>query len=65
MAFWAAFARERPPIFPQRQFSNTWFKTSRNPWVSPGSFPSGHTTWVFSIFTVIVHRYSSHKWVPR
>jgi membrane-associated phospholipid phosphatase len=65
MALRAAFARERPAdIPPNGNFSDTWFKTSRNPWNSPGSFPSGHTTWAFSIFTVIAHRYSSHKWVP-
>jgi membrane-associated phospholipid phosphatase len=65
MALRAAFARERPADIPVNgNFSDTWFKTSRNPWNSPGSFPSGHTTWAFSIFTVIAHRYSSHKWVP-
>jgi hypothetical protein len=61
----AATRRLRPSDIPAgKDFSDTWFKSSRSHLLGNGSFPSGHTIAAFSVATIIVRRYRNHRWVP-
>jgi membrane-associated phospholipid phosphatase len=65
IALRSATRRLRPlDVPPNGNFTATWSKTNPNPLKAAGSFPSGHSAWVFAIATVVARRHSNHKWVP-
>jgi membrane-associated phospholipid phosphatase len=64
LAMKAVTRRERPTDIPiDGNYHDTFFNASKSPWHG-SSFPSGHTTGVFSVATVVAERYKRHRWVP-
>jgi membrane-associated phospholipid phosphatase len=56
--------RQRPVDVPLNgTYRDTFFNGGKSPFHG-SSFPSGHTTGVFSVATVVANRYERHKWVP-
>jgi membrane-associated phospholipid phosphatase len=56
--------RERPVDIPiNGNYHDTFFNGGKSPFHG-SSFPSGHTTAVFSVATVVANRYARHRWVP-
>ena len=58
--------RLRPSdIAPHGDFSDTFFRSPATVIGKRSAFPSGHTTFAFSVATVIARRYGrNHRWVP-
>jgi membrane-associated phospholipid phosphatase len=57
--------RLRPADVPaNRDFRDTFFRSSVGVLGNSSSFPSGHAAAAFSIATVMARRYGDHKWVP-
>lgn len=64
LAMKAVTRRERPSdVAPTGTFTGTFFNGGKSP-LKGSSFPSGHSTGVFSVATVVANRYGNHKWVP-
>lgn len=64
LAMKAASRRERPIDVPiNGNYRDTFFNGGKSP-LHGSSFPSGHTTAVFSVATVVANRYERHRWVP-
>jgi membrane-associated phospholipid phosphatase len=64
LAMKAITRRERPVDVPVNgNYHNTFFNGGKSPFHG-SSFPSGHTTGVFSVATVVANRYQRHRWVP-
>jgi len=64
LAIKAVTRRERPIDIPVGgNYHDTFFNGGKSPFHG-SSFPSGHTTGVFSVATVVAERYKRHKWVP-
>lgn len=64
LAMKAVTRRERPTDVPLKgNYRDTFFNGSKSPFHG-SSFPSGHTTGVFSVATVVANRYQRHRWVP-
>ena len=64
LAIKAVTRRERPVDVPVNgNYRNTFFNGGKSPFHG-SSFPSGHTTAVFSVATVVANRYQRHRWVP-
>jgi hypothetical protein len=56
--------RQRPVDVPlDGSYNDTFFNGGKSPFHG-SSFPSGHTTGVFSVATVVANRYARHRWVP-
>ena len=56
--------RQRPVDVPlDGNYRDTFFNGGKSPFHG-SSFPSGHTTGVFSVATVVANRYARHRWVP-
>jgi membrane-associated phospholipid phosphatase len=56
--------RLRPIAVTNGDYRDTWFQDNTHPFLSDGSFPSGHSIAAFSVATVIARQYKNHKWVP-
>lgn len=64
LAMKAVTRRQRPIDVPLNgNYSDTFFNGGKSPFHG-SSFPSGHTTGVFSVATVVANRYQRHRWVP-
>lgn len=64
LAIKAVTRRQRPIDVPLNgNYSDTFFNGGKSPFHG-SSFPSGHTTAVFSVATVVANRYGRHRWVP-
>jgi len=64
LAIKAVTRRQRPVDVPiNGNYRGTFFNGGKSP-LHGSSFPSGHTTAVFSVATVVANRYSRHRWVP-
>ena len=64
LAIKAVTRRERPVDVPiHGNYRDTFFNGGKSPFHG-SSFPSGHTTAVFSVATVVANRYARHRWVP-
>lgn len=64
LALKAVTRRERPVDIPVNgNYRDTFFNGGKSPFHG-SSFPSGHTTGVFSVATVVADRYKRHRWVP-
>ncbi len=60
----AVTRRQRPVDIPiNGNYRDTFFNGGKSPFHG-SSFPSGHTTGVFSVATVVANRYARHRWVP-
>jgi membrane-associated phospholipid phosphatase len=61
LAMKAAVRRNRPTDYPApKRYDDTFFKAP----LFGSSFPSGHSTAVFSVATVVARRYARKRWVP-
>jgi membrane-associated phospholipid phosphatase len=64
LAIKAVTRRQRPVDVPLNgNYRDTFFNGGKSPFHG-SSFPSGHTTGVFSVATVVANRYARHRWVP-
>ncbi len=64
LAIKAVTRRQRPVDVPLHgNYRDTFFNGGKSPFHG-SSFPSGHTTAVFSVATVVANRYGRHRWVP-
>lgn len=64
LAIKAVTRRKRPTdVAPGQPFNDTFFAGGKSPFHG-SAFPSGHAAGVFSVATVIAHRYRQHRWVP-
>lgn len=64
LAMKAVTRRKRPSdVLPTGSFNDTFFSGGKSPFKG-SSFPSGHAAGVFSVATVVAHRYRDHRWVP-
>ncbi len=64
LAIKAVTRRKRPVDIPVNgNYRDTFFSGGKSP-LHGSSFPSGHTTAVFSVATVVANRYARHRWVP-
>jgi membrane-associated phospholipid phosphatase len=64
LAIKAVTRRQRPVDVPiDGNYHDTFFNGGKSPFHG-SSFPSGHTTAVFSVATVVANRYARHRWVP-
>lgn len=64
LAMKAVTRRERPVDVPVNgNYRDTFFNGGKSPFHG-SSFPSGHTTAVFSVATVVANRYARQRWVP-
>ena len=64
LALKAVTRRERPIDVPiNGNYRDTFFNGGKSPFHG-SSFPSGHSTAVFSVATVVANRYQRHRWVP-
>lgn len=64
LAMKAITRRERPVDIPiNGNYRDTFFNGGKSP-LHGSSFPSGHTTGVFSVATVVAERYKRHRWAP-
>jgi len=64
LAMKAVTRRKRPSdVLPTGSFNDTFFSGGKSPFKG-SSFPSGHAAGVFSVATVVAHRYHNHRWVP-
>ena len=64
LAIKAITRRQRPIDIPVGgNYHDTFFNGGKSPFHG-SSFPSGHTTGVFSVATVVANRYARHRWAP-
>jgi membrane-associated phospholipid phosphatase len=63
LAIKAVTRRQRPIDVRRSGFDDTFFSGGKSPFKG-SAFPSGHAAGVFSVATVVAHRYRNHRWVP-